>query len=440
MGMHPATLMMRVWIFVVAAFVLLPFHLVGRTLSFYGGVMLALLIATFCVGSWLTSPHMQRLPYAPNVAIDFRMTDRLLQIASALATILFTVELLRGNYGDLAAAYNERSDRVTATLSGTGEGGGIFFQIAFLLYPAAYAYLVRQVGFAPRISVIRVLGFGILPLVAGSLVLGGRAPLAIGIFIAFLAIGLRRQLYPPVRTSSGRPGRNLGIYAALGVVMLVALNYFAKVFFVRAGGADNVGAAFDNAAYNWGVTFEGPYADVLRTILGEGNLYLLFVFVWYLVQGLVISNVIFTDYAGPPHFGVYGVDLVTAAMRRLAPAFVADRFQQLLDLNVYGFLPTAFGTAFVDFRYFCFVFIFIWGLLAGLVYRRTRDGRDPRWLLMAPFVTLGIGFSSVNTPIGFSNGLVTHIWMLIAFFSARTLFLSVPATVERYVEQPSRVT
>lgn len=429
MGAHPATLMIRVWLFIVGAFVILPFHLTGRTMSLYGNFMLAALIATFCIGSLIVAAPMKRNSYAPNIAINFHITDRLLRGASIIASFLFAIELLRGNYVDLTAAYYERSDRVTATLSGTGEGAGLLFQIAFLLYPSAYSYLVREIGFSRKISVFRLIGFGIVPLVMVSLVLGGRAPLAVGIFIAFLAIGLRQQIYPRTHAAGGRSGRNVGIYIALGLVMLVALNYFSQVFFVRAGGAENVGAAFDNAAYNWGVTFEGYYADVLKSLIGEGNLYLVFVFTWYLVQGIVISNVIFTDYGGPPHFGVYGIDLVTATMRRLAPGFVADRFQQLLDLNVYGFLPSAFGTAFVDFRYFCFIFVFIWGLLAGFVYRRTRDGRDPRWLIMAPFISLGIGFSSVNTPLGFSNGLVSHIWMLIAFLSARTVLIQNPRNV-----------
>ncbi len=427
--------MARVWLFVVGAFLILPFQLEGRTLSFYGSAMLAMFILTFCVGSWLTAAKMERVPYAPNVIVDFSRTDRLLQIAAVAATILFTIELLRGNYGDLNAAYLERSDRVASTLQGTGEGGGIFFQLAFLLYPASYAYLVRQVAFARRISVLRVLAFGIMPLVVGSLVLGGRAPLALGIFIAFLSIGLRRQIYPPVKTQ-GPKRSNLAIYLALGVVFLIALNYFSQVFFVRAGGIDNIDAAFDNAVFNWGVSFDGPLSGPLRTVLGDGNFYLLFVFMWYLVQGVVMSNVIFTDYAGPPDFGVYGIDLLTAVMRRIAPDFVASRFQQLLDLNVYGFLPSAFGTVYVDFWFLGFLYIFVWGLLAGLVYRRTRDGIDPRWMLLAPFVTLGIAFSSVNTPIGFSNGLMSHFWMLVAFFSARTVYVMSPAAVAQQSAVP----
>ena len=37
----------------------------------------------------------------------------------------------------------------------------------------------------------------------------------------------------------------------------------------------------------------------------------------------------------------------------------------------------------------------------------------------AYFVTMGILFSFINTPIGFANGLVTHLWLLVAFVAAR---------------------
>jgi hypothetical protein len=37
------------------------------------------------------------------------------------------------------------------------------------------------------------------------------------------------------------------------------------------------------------------------------------------------------------------------------------------------------------------------------------------WLLIGPFATIGIVFSIINTPLGFTNGFVTHGWLLVAF-------------------------
>jgi hypothetical protein len=39
--------------------------------------------------------------------------------------------------------------------------------------------------------------------------------------------------------------------------------------------------------------------------------------------------------------------------------------------------------------------------------------------VVGPFVTLGLVFSLINTPLGFTNGLVTHAWLLAAFMLLR---------------------
>ena len=134
-----------------------------------------------------------------------------------------------------------------------------------------------------------------------------------------------------------------------------------------------------------------------------------------------MSNVLFTEYTTPAQLGIYGVDLVAAVMRRLDGNRVADGFAALLNLNTYGFLPSAFGSLYVDFLLLGIFVAGLWGWLAGVVYRNVKRARDPRWLLIAPFISLGIFFSLINTPIGFSNGLMTHFWMLVAFFTATTM-------------------
>jgi hypothetical protein len=106
-------------------------------------------------------------------------------------------------------------------------------------------------------------------------------------------------------------------------------------------------------------------------------------------------------------------------MRRLNGEFLAGGYADLLHLNVYGFLPSAFGSLFVDLHFFGLIPCMIWGWLTGKVYGAVRQGQDPRWLLAVPFISVGIFFSLINTPIGFSNGLVTHLWLAAAFMTAR---------------------
>ena len=171
----------------------------------------------------------------------------------------------------------------------------------------------------------------------------------------------------------------------------------------------------------WGIGFSGPVADLIFTAFGDEVTYIVFIFNWYVVQGVVMSNSLFADYHGPMQLGVYGVDLVSALVRRLDGELVARNFDALQQLGTYGFWPSAFGSLFVDLWFFGILVSGAWGALTGLVYQRLRSARDARWLLLAPFVTMGILFSFINTPLGFSNGLVTHLWMLIAFFSARRM-------------------
>jgi hypothetical protein len=209
--------------------------------------------------------------------------------------------------------------------------------------------------------------------------------------------------------------------AGIGVIGVMAGLYFIQVFFARADVVGGVEAMLGVAATNWGVSFNGHMSNLFHDIFGADGSYLVFVFAWYAVQGLIMSNTIFTEYDGPMMMGAYGIDLVSALMRRINGEFVADGFAVLLDMNTYGFLPSAFGSLYVDFKFFGLLPCLIWGWLAGKVYGEIKRARDPRWLLAAPFMTLGVLFSLINTPVGFSNGFVTHGWMIVAFITSRVV-------------------
>jgi hypothetical protein len=202
------------------------------------------------------------------------------------------------------------------------------------------------------------------------------------------------------------------------VAALMALNYFVEVFIIRAGAAGAEGM-FDAIADTWGVTFDGPMADAMKSTLGVGNTYLIFAFAWYLVQGIVISNVLFSSYGGAPQLGAYGIELVNAAVRRIDGSLISHVSFDLLDINVLGFLPSAFGTLYVDYWFFGLAVCAIWGNLAALVYKKVRTSSDGRWALVAPFIVQGVAFSVINTPFGLTNGFVTHSWILVVFLLAR---------------------
>ena len=418
MSAHPATLMIRVWVVCFALFFILPFQIVGRNVTLYGFAILALFIFAFCAGSLLGSRPIDQQPRWTDIVADFALSDRILKIACLIAIAVFAVELTRRDFLDLTASYLERSDRANDLIYGLQSNSSLVFQIGFVTYPASFIMLARLIGFERRPKLWEIGLFGLVPSVVASLGMGGRSPLMYAIVVAFLSLAIRKHALA-TGGDVAKVRRNWPVIIAMSAAGLLALIFFAQVFFVRSATSGGLNDAMDNAVFNWGVKFEGGLAGPIRTVLGEGGTYLLFVFSWYIVQGIVLSNVIFTDYVGPSHLGIYGIDLAAALARRVNGDFVADRFLRLLDLNVIGFLPSAFGSVYVDYWFFGLIFIALWGWLAAIVYRGIRLGRDPRWLLLGPFVTMGIIFSVINTPIGFSNGFVTHFWLLVGFFTIK---------------------
>lgn len=431
MRFHPAVLMLLVWAGCIAAFYILPFQLEGRTMSLYGFMILALFIGAFCFGALVAARPQPQRPRPPDVTVDFRLTDRWLMAAAGVAIVAALLDVQGRNLLDLTGAYELRSDRATALMTGSASESTFWFQIAFLTYPAGYAYLVREIAFRPRPVLWRMGLFGLAPVVLASLAMGGRAPLLYALVMLVSGFMLRNQVFPrrgrvaPARSGpTGKPRRKpfkLGVpgKVAIGLFGAIAFLYFIQVFVARADVVGGVEVMFGVAQTSWGVNFNGPFSGLIFSAFGADGAYLIFIFAWYAIQGLVMSNTIFTEYDGAMLMGGYGIDLMSAAMRRLNGDFLADGYAVLLGINTYGFLPSAFGSFYVDLKFFGLVPCVLWGWLAGKVYANVKAGRDPRWLLFVPFVTFGIYFSLINSPIGFSNGLVTHIWLIWAFLLAR---------------------
>lgn len=438
---HPATIMLFVWFGAFAAFYILPFQLTHRSFKLEGFVVLALFIAAFCFGALLkTFPVKQRHPEHP-FKLNFKRVDRLLKVVAGIACTAFILEIvLLGNL-DLGSAYSERSDRAQALLKGGLSGSSIYFKIGFMTYPVGYIYTARQLIFERKPQLVPLFLYGLLPGILAALALGGRAQLFNTIVVVVISFRMRQgstggknnkkiEKSTDAKTVNNRNSltkfkNTLGLrqYAKLplivritGIVLgVVAVNYFINVFIVRALGVGGPEQMLHIVASQWGVTFSGPYADLMLDLVGPATTYLIFVFVWYLIQGIVMSNSLFADYNGDAMFGVYGVDIFSAIMRRVDGAGVAKNFDYLLNLDTYGFLPSAYGTLFVDYHYFGIFLAGVWGWLASLVYRRVRMGVDTRYRLWVPFIVFGILFSLVNTPVGYSNGFVMHMWLLLSF-------------------------
>lgn len=429
MKFHPAVLMLVVWSVCIAMFYVLPFRLENRVMTLYGFLVLIGFLAVYCFGAGAAAGFMIQRPLAPQQGVDFRLTDRILICASLAALAATLLDVQGRDLFNLGESYQVRSDRASGLMNSADSESTIWFQIAFITSPAAYIYLVREIAFRPRPIVWRIATFGIAPIVMVSLSAGGRNPL----FYALLACGfaylMRRHLFAD-RLAARKPAvqrgprkrifkLNAASRAFIGILVACMTVYFARVFMVRADVVGGVDTMFGIASSSWGVNFSGPLADFFFALLGPDLTYLLFVFAWYVVQGFVMSNTIFTSYEGPMMWSAYGIDISSAIARRTNGNFLANGFGHLLSLNTYGFLPSAFGSLYVDFKFLGLLPCFAWGWLSGLVYRKVREARDPRWLLVAPIVVIGILLSVFNTPFGFTNGLVTHIWLVVAFVTAK---------------------
>jgi hypothetical protein len=321
---------------------------------------------------------------------------------------------------NLTESYNVRSDQANALLNGLESSSSIFFQIAFLLYPSGYIFIVLHIIYAKRINYLNLIIFGFTPIVLAMLVMGGRFPILFAFSIAYFAFRVRKnkavELGHEYNGNQIKRKKNSPlIYFLTAIILISSLYYFSLVFFVRAESLGGSSIMFSFADEVWGIKFNGFLSSFIFTLLGGDGTFLLFIFCWYAVQGFVMTNFIFTFYDGPLQFGSYGIDIFSAIFRRIFGSFVTNNFSSLLDIGTYGFLPSAFGSLFVDFGYLGIIVCFIWGRWSTLVYKKSKIG-DMRSLILMPFMLSGILFSLINTPFGFTNGFITYIWLFIIYY------------------------
>lgn len=415
MNLHPALSMLGVWLACLLAFAALPYQLLDRPFSALGLASLMTFTLTFVIGT-----VMVRAPRAPKNATPIQAptgvpaAQRLVGAISLFATICLLVDAQGKDVLDLVAAYELRSEAADALLKGEASSSSVWFQLSFITFPAAYVFIALHILYAPRIRVLPLVCLGFAPIVLATVAMGGRNPIFYALLVALVSWRERRKVNH-ARPES-KPLVKRVFWTSLVFLLIAGLfGYFVTVFIVRAQVAGGVEGMFDYAAAVWGIGFQGPGFDLLFAVFGDYGTYFLFIFVWYLVQGLVMSNYLFSAYEGPLQLGVYGVDMLSAVARRVAPERLALGFDSLLSLGTYGFLPSAWGSLWVDFGWGGLLACAVWGAFTALAWRRIVRERQGRWLLVGPFVSLGILFSVINTPFGFVNGLMTHIWLAAAF-------------------------
>ena len=414
---HPGILMLKVWSIALCVLLILPFTLSSREIYWEGvGVLFCFLVA-FCLGSILKSYPTKRLVDQSFINLSFSKVDLLLMTLGLISIGVFTIEIIQSGSLLLSVAYESRSNQAQALLHGALSNSSVWFKIGFLTYPASFIYIVRELVFKSKLKVSRIILFGVLPGVLAAVAMGGRSPLFTVLAYLFIAYAVRRRLNFSYVQIGLRKKSDLGLFPKLLLTtgVIAAVIYAINIFVERASGQGGLDVMFDVAEGLWGVTFSGPGFEMAADIFGLAPLFIIFVVAWYFVQGLIISSAVLANYNGPILLGVYGVDLASALARRFDAEDTAKNFNYLLDMDTYGFFPSAFGSLFVDFSYSGILVAFLWGAFAGMVYGRFRQGVDPRWRLIMPFVIFGIFISLINTPFGFSNGFVMYAWLFVVF-------------------------
>jgi hypothetical protein len=137
---------------------------------------------------------------------------------------------------------------------------------------------------------------------------------------------------------------------------------------------------------------------------------------FYLTHGVMTLDRILTARDQlEPVWGVYEVGVLSPILRVFFPANkVLDRMgDELTDAKIYGFFPTVWGAAIVDFGILgAVVYIFIWGGLGGWAYALSGCTKLVTPVMGLAFVLASIFLSPIQGPIGLANSALVLLSML----------------------------
>lgn len=132
-------------------------------------------MGAFFLGAAIVPTAKQRSLAGPTTAVNASTAERLLMLAATAAIVLLLMDLQDKNPFDLAAASESRSESADALLKGDSSTSSIWFQMAFLLYPASYMLYATHVLYAQRVLVWKLGLFGFLPVVLATTEVWGGA-------------------------------------------------------------------------------------------------------------------------------------------------------------------------------------------------------------------------------------------------------------------------
>lgn len=183
-------------------------------------------------------------------------------------------------------------------------------------------------------------------------------------------------------------------------------------------GLSEIGPFLDNTRLSWQVAprqyvvsaIEHGYLSpsVFRALLNN---------YFYLTHGVRTLDVIWQSRAQlSPLWGVYEIGILSPILRIFLPAnqLLATMNNELVSAGIYGFFPTAWGAALLDFgAWGAAIYIMLWGFLGGWAYCGSKRSALATPPLMLSFTIASIILSPIQGPLGISNSALVLLSMLI---------------------------
>jgi hypothetical protein len=138
---------------------------------------------------------------------------------------------------------------------------------------------------------------------------------------------------------------------------------------------------------------------------------------FYLTHGIGMLDLVWharTRFS--PHWGLYEIGILSPILRVFFPQnqLLASMSMQLKSAEVYGFFPTVWAAAYIDFGAVgVVVYILIWGFAAGWSAYGARHSVLAMPPLLLTFILASILLSPVQGPLGIANSALVLVSLLI---------------------------
>ncbi|MFG3591830.1 hypothetical protein [Bradyrhizobium sp. RDI18] len=186
---------------------------------------------------------------------------------------------------------------------------------------------------------------------------------------------------------------------------------------VASAGAPEVGPFLNNMRQSWKVAprqyvvsaHEAGYlsSSAFRALLSNH---------FYLTHGVRTLGVIWQSRAElSPSWGVYEIGILSPISRIFFPAnqLLTTMNNELIKADIYGFFPTVWGAALVDFgAWGAAIYIVFWGFCGGWAYCGTTRSTLVTPPLLLTFTIASIVLSPIQGPLGISNSALVLLSML----------------------------